>query len=216
MRAGSAGRWTRSRGRVHRADLGLALLALLVLAGCPLRDDYFVDRTTTGKGGTSVGAGGAGTGEGAPDANSGGVGTGGTMGPDAGTGGAGRQARPGGAGTGGAPEAQAREARARQARARQARARRARAGQATRCGHGDCNTALSGDLLRRFVRRSADQSVPLWRVHGGVPTGQSCIAGMHRRLGPDVASAAQFVARDKPRTPPSMASCSFRWRGCQR
>src|SRR5689334_8899415 len=100
MRAGSAGRGIRSRGHVDRADLGGALVALLVLAGCPLRDDYFVnpDYDPTGPGGTSAGAGGAGgtsagaggagTGGGAPGGNGGSAGTGGGA-PDANSGGAG-------------------------------------------------------------------------------------------------------------------------------
>jgi hypothetical protein len=91
-----------------------ALAALLVLPGCPLTDNYFVDpgRGDAGNGGASAGGGGdAGTGGnskpdaatggngGAATGGTGGAGNGGTATPDAARGGAGGV---GGAGTGGA------------------------------------------------------------------------------------------------------------------
>ena len=194
MRAGSAGRGIRSRGPVDRADLGAALLALLVLAGCPLRDDYFVDPDydPAGQGGTSVGAGGAGTGGGAPDANSGGgVGTGGSMDPDAGTGGAGT----GGAGTGGAST----DAGTGGTATRDAGTDGAGGAGTPDAGIGDCNTgscqgtccgSLCVDLQTNPSRCGACTTA--------CPTGQSCIAGTCTGgWGPMSPPPPEFVARDK-------------------
>jgi N-acetylneuraminic acid mutarotase len=178
----------RTRGGVDRIDLGSALVALLVLAGCPLRDDYFVDQDydPAGAGGTSAGAGGAGgtsagaggaggTSAGASGAgNGGGVGTGGTTGSDAGStdGGIGgtmtRDAATDGAGT---PDA----------------------------GSGDCSTgsckgtccgSLCVDLQTNPSRCGACTTSCL--------AGQSCIAGTcSSGWGPMLPPPPEFVARER-------------------
>jgi len=193
MRAGSAGRGIRCRGHVDRAYLGAALLALLVLAGCPLKDDYFVDPNydpvgqggtsvgAGGAGGTSAGAGGAGTGGGAPGGNGGGVGTGGSMDPDAGAGGASTDAGTGGTATRDAGMAGA-------------------GGSGTPdAGTGDCNTgscqgtcciSLCVDLQTNPSRCGACTTSCL--------AGQACIAGTCTGgWGPMSPPPPGFVARDK-------------------